>query len=107
MLTQLSRRDWPRFFSRLSAALAGRAVPVDTAGFDEELPGGWIGLASVSYDAEREELVLLLEGERRLARHPHQVHVHWDEGLLYSVELVDRDGRRDYLMLRQPLQVPS
>jgi len=107
MLTQLSRRDWQRFFSRMSAALAGGAAHVEPAGLDEDLPGNSIGLAGVSYDAAREELVLALEGDRRLVRHPREVHVHWEEDLLHSLELVDADGRRDFVVLRKPLRILS
>jgi len=105
MLTQLSRRDWQRFFDRVSAALAGRAAQVDTAGLDEELPGEWIVLASLPYDAEANELGLVLEGERRLIRHPRQVHVHQDGDMLHSMELIDEGGGRDFIVLREPLQV--
>lgn len=105
MLTQLSRRDWQRFFARVSAALAGRSVQVDATALDEELPGDWVGLACVSYDPERGELALTVEGERRLVRHPRQVHVHQDGDMLHSMELIDADGRRDFIVLREPLQV--
>jgi hypothetical protein len=53
MLTQLPRRDWQHFFARVSAALAGRAVQVESAGLDEELPGEWIVLSSLSFDGGR------------------------------------------------------
>jgi hypothetical protein len=78
---------------------------VDAAAFDEELPGDWIVLASLSYDAERDELAVLLEGDRRLVRHPRQIHVHQDGDMLHSIEVVDAQGRRDFVLLRHPLQV--
>jgi hypothetical protein len=68
MLTQLSRRRWPHYFDRLAAALAGRAVELDAAGLG--LPGEWVGLVSLSYDAERGELTLVLEGGARLRAIP-------------------------------------
>lgn len=105
MLTQLSRRDWQRFFARVSAALAARSVSIDCNGLDEELPGDRIDLLSVSYEPEGGELALLLEGDRRVARHLRHVHVHLEEDLLYSMELVDADGRREFVVLRKPLQV--
>ena len=105
MLTQLSRRDWQRFFARLSAALAARSVSIDCNGLDEELPGDRIDLLSVSYEPESGELALLLEGERRVVRHPRQVHAHLDEDLLHSMQLVDADGRREFVVLRRPLQL--
>lgn len=103
MLTQLSRRNWPHYFDRVSAALAGRAVELDAAGLG--LPGEWVSLASFSYDAERGELTLVLEGDARLARHPTEIHVHQDDGLLHSLELVGAGGRRDFIVLRHPLPV--
>jgi hypothetical protein len=105
VLTQLSRRDWQRFFARVSAALAARTVTIDTGGLDEELPGDWIELIAVSYEPGSGELVLLLEGERRVVRHPREVHVHLDEDLLHSMQLVDADGRREFVVLRRPLQL--
>ena len=103
MLTQLSRRDWQGFFARVSAALAARAASIDCAGLDEELPGDRIELLSASYDPESGELALLLEGDRRVVRHPRQIHVHLDEDLLHSMELVDADGRREFVVLQKPL----
>ena len=105
MLTQLSRRDWERFFARLSAALAARSASIDTAGLDEELPGDRIDLLSTFYEPGSGELALLLGGDRRVVRHPREVHVHLDEDLLHSMELVDADGRRELVVLRRPLQV--
>jgi hypothetical protein len=105
VLTQLSRRDWERFFARVAAALAARTVSIDTGGLDEELPGDRIDLLSVSYEPGSGELALLLEGDRRVVRHPRQVHVHLDEDLLHSMELVDADGRREFVVLRKPLRV--
>jgi hypothetical protein len=105
VLTQLSRRDWPRFFARVSAALAARPVCIDGSGLDEELPGDWIDLLAVSYEPESGELAMQLEGDRRVMRHPREVHVHLDEDLLHSMELVDADGRREFVVLRRPLQV--
>ena len=104
MLRQLSRRDWQRFFSRLSAALAGRAVHLESAGLDEALPDDVI-LADVSYDAASGELVLELGGGQRLVRHPREVLVHLEEDLLHSLELVDAGGRRDFVVPSRPLQV--
>lgn len=106
MLTQLSRRDWQGFFARASAALAARTVNVDTSGIDEDLPGEDIELVSISYDPGNGELGLLLEGDRRVVRHPRQVHVHLDEDLLHSMELVDADGRREFVVLQKPLPLP-
>jgi hypothetical protein len=103
VLTQLSRRDWQGFFARVSAALASRSVGVDTSGLDEHLPGDRIELLSASYDPESGELALLLEGDRRVVRHPRQVHVHLDEDLLRGMELVDADGRREFVVLQKPL----
>jgi hypothetical protein len=102
-LTQLSRRNWQHFFARVSAALAVHPASVDTSGLDADLPGERIHLLSASFDPESGELALLLEGEQRLVRHPRQVHVHLDEDLLHSIELVDADGQRDFLVLHRPL----
>lgn len=107
MLTQLSRRDWERFFARVSAALAARTVSIDCSGLDEELPGDRVELLSVSYEPANVELALLLEGERRLVRHPRQVHVHLDDDLLHSMEFVDADGRREFVVLDRPLRLLS
>ena len=103
MLTQLSRRDWQRFFARVSAALVARTVSIDCNGLDEELPGDCIDLLALSYEPGSGELALLLEAERRVVRHPGQVHVHLDEDLLHSMQLVDADGRREFVVLRKPL----
>jgi len=103
MLTQLSRRRWPQYFDRLAAALAGRAVALDAAGLG--LPGEWVRLASLSYDAERGELALVFEGGVRFVRNPAEIHVHQDGELLQSMELVGAGGLRDFIVLRHPLPV--
>lgn len=105
MLTQLSRRDWQHFFVRMSAALALRPASIEPSGLDADLPGERIHLLSASYEPDSGELALLLEGERRLVRHPLHVHVHLDEELLHSMELVDANGQRDFLVLHRPLQL--
>ena len=106
-LTQLSRRSWHAYFDRVSAALAGRGAQVEPAGLglDADARGQWTGLAWLSYDDERDELALGLRGERRVIRHPRQVHVHQDDDWLHSIEVLDAEGERHFLVLRSPLQV--
>jgi hypothetical protein len=79
MLTELSRRDWPRFFDRVSAALAARAVTVYAAGLDGAREEEWMPLGALSYDAGEGELRFLLGGRTVV--------------------------RRDFLVLRHPLPV--
>jgi hypothetical protein len=104
MLTELSRRDWPRFFERMSAALAGRMVTVYGAGLDGAQEEEWVSLGSLTYDADQGELRILL-GRRAVARRPLRVYVHQEEDLLYSMELEEPGGRRDFLVLRHPLPI--
>lgn len=104
MLTELSRRDWPRFFDRVAAALAARAVTVYAAGFDGAAQDEWVALESLSYDADQGELRIAL-GSGTVVRRPLRLHVHQDEDLLYSLELVEPGGRRDFVVLRHPLRI--
>ena len=106
-LTQLSRRSWHAYFDRVAAALAARGAHVEPAGLglDEAAHGQWMHLVSLSYDTERDELALTLEGARRLIRHPREVHVHQDGDWLHGMEVLDAEGERHFLVLRSPLQL--
>lgn len=107
VLTQLSRRSWQAYFDRVSAALAGGGAQVEPAGLglDAETHGQWVQLVALSYDPGQDELSLSLEGARRLTCHPRQIHVHQDGDWLHSVEVLDAEGERHFIVLRSPLQV--
>jgi hypothetical protein len=100
--------EWRPFFDRLSKALLGRWAEIDVASLDlrDQIVAEWIPLLGITYDAKDDLLDVALDRATHLIRHPQEIVV--DETLagLSSVAVVDRDGVRHIVRLKEPITLP-
>lgn len=109
MLTRrLERSEWRAYSERISRALAGERAEVECAGLDlgnrahaESLP-----LVGLNYNHEDGRFEIALEGLARLAHRPREVHVTDGPDGLLCMAVVDPDGRRQLVRLKDPLALP-
>jgi len=108
-LRQLAKAQWQTYLERVSAALGARRVEIEATGLG--LGGAvqteWIPLLGLSYEPEGDLLSVMAEGARHLIRHPKQVHVEHEEDWLLGIEVLDAEGVRHFILLREPLTLPA
>ncbi len=108
-LRQLAKAQWRTYFERVSGALDASRVEIEVTGLGlgGEARAEWIPLLGLSYEPESDLLSVIAEGARHLIRHPKQVYVEHEEDWLLGIEVLDAEGVRHFMLLRDPLMLPA
>jgi hypothetical protein len=106
---KLDKEKWRIFFDRMSAGLLGmRAeIEVDSLELGAQIEAEWLPVLGITYDPKDDILEIALEGVDHLIHKPREIHV--DEGIggLESLLVVDGDGVKQIVKLREPLMLPA
>jgi hypothetical protein len=108
-LTQLAKPRWQDYFDHVSKTLGAKLVEVEVTGLGlgAQVQADWLPLIGLSYDPHNDMLSVVLEGIVHNIQHPKQIHVEQDVETLHSVEVVDAEGERHILILKDPLSLPA
>jgi hypothetical protein len=109
MPTQLAKPQWQSFFARLSPLLRAQVVEVEVygLGLGAQISADWVRLAELSYEVQNDVLHIGVYGADRAIHRPAQVHLRQDEARLQSIEIVDSEGKRNFLILKEPLRLAA
>jgi hypothetical protein len=107
-LLQLPRSEWRTFFDRMSRALLGKWAEIEVASLHigDQIVVEWIPLLGITYDSRDDLLDVALDRSNHLVRHPREILVDETSAGLVSVAVVDEDGARQIVRLREPLTLP-
>ena len=108
-LVTLPRSEWRTFFDRLSADLLGKWVEIEVASLDlgDQVVTDWIPMFGITYDSRDDLLVVALDRLRHLIRHPKEIVLEEGPAGLASVAVIDGEGVRQVVRLKNPLMLPS
>lgn len=108
-LTQLTKTQWQAYFDRFSRALSAAKTHVEVTGLGLPHQAGadYIPLTGISYDPENDVLVVFAGRLEHPIRHPRQVHIDRDLEWVHSIEVLDGDGSRHYIMLKEAVELPA
>jgi hypothetical protein len=109
MARKLEKSQWRAYFDRMSKALVGKRAEIEVASLKlgDQIAAEWLPLLGISYDPKNDVLEIALEGMDHLIHKPSEVYVE-EQGLeLSSLEVVDADGVRQIVVLRDPLMLPA
>ncbi len=109
-LRQLAKSEWPLFCGTLEPLLRVKVVEVEATGLGlpDQLAREWVRLAEFSYDSAGDVLQIAVHGGERSIAHPAAIQLREDDdGWLHSIEVVRRDGGRDFVILREALAIPA
>jgi hypothetical protein len=106
---KLDKENWGSFFDRVSAGLVGMQaeIEVDSLELGAQIEAEWLPVLGITYEPKDDMLEIALEGVDHLIHKPREIHV--DEGIggLASLLVVDGDGVKQIVKLREPLMLPS
>jgi hypothetical protein len=108
MSRKLARADWQVYFDRMSRVMDAKQaeLEVESLGLGDQIASEWVALDGITYDSKDDLVEMILEDLDHLIRHPQEIWVE-EEGLaLANLEVVDREGVRHILRLRDPLMLP-
>lgn len=108
-LTQLSKSQWQAYFDRLSRTLGAKRAEIETAGLglDRHVEAESVPVARISYDPAGDVLALFGDDFEHIIRHPKEVHIDHEVEWVHGIEVVDRDGERHIIVLKDPLLLPA
>ena len=109
MAKKLEKSIWQPYFDAVSKILLGKRVEIEVAALNlgDQIEAEWLPLLGITYDPKDDLIEVALEGVDHLIPRPREVWVE-TEGLdLSSIEVIDSNGVRQIVMLRDPLMLPA
>lgn len=110
MATQPLQRDrWQSYFDRVSRHLGGEQVEIETAGLGlgNQINQEWILLNGLTYDPKDDVFEVVTDNIDHLIQHPKDIYIDEAGTALRSVEVIDADGNRQVVRLREPIALPA
>jgi hypothetical protein len=107
-LRNLPKDEWRGFFDRMSKPLLGKLAEIEVAALDlgDQVVAEWVPLIGITYDSKDDLLDVALDRANRLIRHPQEILVEEADAGLASVAVLDADGARHVVRLKEPLALP-
>jgi hypothetical protein len=106
---QIDKSGWNVFFDIFSKTVTGKRAEVEVASLDlgDQIEAEWAPLIGITYDRKDDLIEVALEGVDHLILYPNEVYVDYDVGGLISLEVIDREDRRQIIKLKDPLALPA
>jgi hypothetical protein len=108
-IRKLERRDWGWFCIRVSRVFIGKQADIEVAslqiGFQLEVRR--LPLIGMSYDSSSDVLQLLVGDSSHHIRAPRELYVDEDPLGLITFQIIDAEGTRQIVTLREPLRLPA
>lgn len=114
-LRKIEKLEWRPFCDALTKTLTGKRVEIEVAGLaiGDQIQAEWLPLIGITYDAKDDLIEIALEGGDPRETVDHMIHrpkeMYMDSGAdgLISLAIIDDEGTRQIIKLRDPLMLPS
>ena len=108
-LNQLSKPQWQTYFDQLSRTLGAKLVEIEVTGLGlgHQVEADYIPLTGISYDPKDDVLGVFAERLEHVISHPKEVYVDHDLEWVHSIEVVDAEGDRHIIVLKDALRLPG
>jgi hypothetical protein len=105
---KIERSEWESCLNRLSKALVGKRAEVEVVGLDlgDQIEAAWLPIYGVTFDPKSDMVEISMEGLGHRIRRPHVIHIAESAEGVSSLEIVDADGRRQIVRLKDPIALP-
>ena len=104
-LTTVHRSEWKAFFDHLSNTLTGKWAEVEVSSLDlgDQIVAEWVPMYGITYESKDDLLDVAFDRFNHFIRHPQDILVEEDTTGILSVAIVDREGEKQVVRLKQPL----
>jgi hypothetical protein len=106
---KLDKKEWQPFFDGISKVLGAKQAEVEVLSLDlgDQVEAEWLPLLGVTYDRKNDVLDVELEGLDHMIQRPREIFVNTDGPGLMGFAIVDAEGARQIVKLRDPLALPA
>jgi hypothetical protein len=108
-IRKLEKDEWKPFFEGVSKVLGAKQAEIEVLSLDlgDQVEAEWLPLLGMTYDPKDDVLDVELEGVDHIISKPREIYVE-DGGLgLSSLAVVDAEGARQIVKLRDPTALPA
>lgn len=107
-LAKLDKARWGAFADLVSKGLVGMRTEIEVASLDlgDQIQAEWLPFLGLVYDPKNEIFEVALEDLDHLIAKPREVYLDNGPRGLISIEVVDDDGARHIIKLKEPLMLP-
>lgn len=108
-IRRLERNEWRGFCIRASRYFLGKQVEIEVLSMEigAQLEARRLPLIGLEYDAKNDVLELLAGELDHLVRAPRELYVDEGEIDVVTLQIVDADGVRQIVTMRDPLMLPD
>ncbi|WP_027531798.1 DUF5335 domain-containing protein [Bradyrhizobium sp. WSM3983] len=109
MAKKLEKSQWSIYFDLISKALGGKRAEIEVASLKlgDQIEAEWLPFFGISYDPKDDVIALALEGHGHLIHKPREIYIEGEGLELSSFEIIDANGERQIVVLRDPLMLPA
>lgn len=108
-IRRLEKPEWRPFFDVLSKLLEATVAEVEVASLDlgDQTQAEWLPLLGISYDPRDDVVDIALDGLDHMIRQPREIYLDNGAAALTSLEIVDADGVKQIVKLKDRLTLPA
>jgi hypothetical protein len=105
---KLDKGQWRSFFDRLSKGLDGKEAEIEVASLSlgDQVEADWLPLLGIVYDPKSDVIEVALDGLDHMIHKPREIYIDGGAQTLTSVEIVDAEGTKQIVKLRDQLMLP-
>lgn len=103
------KSEWRALFDRMSKTLQGKLAEVEVASLalGDQVVADWVPMIGMTYDSHDDLLDVALEHGSHVIPHPREIAIEEGEAGLSGVAIVDGDGARQVVRLKEPVKLPN
>jgi len=108
-IQKLEKAQWRSFLDRVSKVLPAKQAEIEVASLDigDQVQAEWLPLIGLAYDPKDDVVEVALEGLDHLIYQPRELYIDNGAGTLTRLEIVDAEGTKQIVKLRDPLMLPA
>jgi hypothetical protein len=105
---KLQKQEWRPFLDVMTELLDAKDAEIEVAslGIGHQIEAEWLPLLGISYDPRDDVLDIALDGFDHIIRKPREIYLDNGAAELMSLEIVDADGVRQIVKLKDRLMLP-
>ena len=108
--TEIDRSRWAPFLDTVTNSLIGKRAEIEVVSLDQgdHIQAEWTPLIGITYDRKNDLIEIALDELDHMVRSPRQLFVDYGVGgILAAIEIIDGDGNRQIVKLKDPLALPA
>jgi hypothetical protein len=108
-IRKLDKKGWRPFLDGVSRVLEGERAEIEVLSLKlgDQVAAEWLPFFGITYDPKDDIIEIALDGVDHLIRKPHEIYVDDGGDGLISMEIVDAEGVRQIVKLKDPLMLPA